>query len=114
MDSVEVSPADLKFKFVLNKQLLATIVITNNTDSRLAYKIKTTAPKKYVVRPSSGIAEPKGPVTIQVSRSACGVWIYVFIIGGAIHFASLSGRAVPAWPTAVGRGTATLGHSGTQ
>ncbi|MEW5314239.1 MAG: hypothetical protein WDW38_005750 [Sanguina aurantia] len=70
MDSVEVSPADLKFKFVLNKQLLATIVITNNTDSRLAYKIKTTAPKKYVVRPSSGIAEPKGPVTIQVIMQA--------------------------------------------
>lgn len=70
MGDVDVSPPDLKFKFVLNKQLLATIVINNNSDSRLAFKIKTTAPKKYVVRPSSGIAEAKGPVTIQVNRDA--------------------------------------------
>lgn len=35
-------PADLKFRFSLNKQLLGTITIKNPHKQRLAYKIKTT------------------------------------------------------------------------
>lgn len=65
-----VSPADLKFRFALNKQLLATITINNPLASRVAFKIKTTAPKKYVVRPSSGVAEPRSSVSVQVIMQA--------------------------------------------
>lgn len=57
-------------RLVLNKQLLATICITNPLDTRVAFKIKTTAPKKYVVRPSSGIAEPRSQVNVQVIMQA--------------------------------------------
>lgn len=70
MAEVVVQPTDLSFRFQLNRQLLATITISNPHDSRLAYKIKTTAPKKYVVRPSSGTADPKGTVSIQVIMQA--------------------------------------------
>lgn len=70
MAEVEVSPADLKFRFALNKQLLATIQINNPLERRVAFKIKTTAPKKYVVRPSSGVAEPRTSVNVQVIMQA--------------------------------------------
>lgn len=32
--------------------------LTNPSDKRVMFKIKTTAPKKYCVRPNSGILEP--------------------------------------------------------
>uniref|UniRef100_A0A7S0WWL3 MSP domain-containing protein n=1 Tax=Chlamydomonas leiostraca TaxID=1034604 RepID=A0A7S0WWL3_9CHLO len=67
---VEIQPADLRFRFALNKQLLATITINNPLSSRVAFKIKTTAPKKYVVRPSSGVAEPRSSVSVQVIMQA--------------------------------------------
>eukprot|EP00195_Chlamydomonas_chlamydogama_P000528 CAMPEP_0202919824 /NCGR_PEP_ID=MMETSP1392-20130828/76531_1 /ASSEMBLY_ACC=CAM_ASM_000868 /TAXON_ID=225041 /ORGANISM="Chlamydomonas chlamydogama, Strain SAG 11-48b" /LENGTH=353 /DNA_ID=CAMNT_0049613283 /DNA_START=723 /DNA_END=1786 /DNA_ORIENTATION=+ len=69
-DGVEISPADLKFRFQLNKQLLANISINNSLDKRVAFKVKTTAPKKYVVRPSSGIVDGKNTVNIQVIMQA--------------------------------------------
>ncbi|KXZ44236.1 hypothetical protein GPECTOR_70g466 [Gonium pectorale] len=67
---VEVSPSDLRFRFQLNKQLLATITINNPNGQRVAFKIKTTAPKKYVVRPSSGVVEPRSNVSVQVIMQA--------------------------------------------
>ncbi|KAF5836971.1 PapD-like protein [Dunaliella salina] len=69
-DRVEVQPPDLRFRLVLGKQLLATISINNPLDNRVAFKIKTTAPKKYVVRPSSGIAEAHSQVNVQVIMQA--------------------------------------------
>lgn len=63
---VEVSPSDLRFRFQVNKQLLASITINNPGSQRVAFKIKTTAPKKYVVRPSSGVVEPRSYVSVQV------------------------------------------------
>uniref|UniRef100_A0A7S3VQW3 MSP domain-containing protein n=1 Tax=Dunaliella tertiolecta TaxID=3047 RepID=A0A7S3VQW3_DUNTE len=69
-DKVQVQPAELRFRLVLGKQLLATILISNPLDNRVAFKIKTTAPKKYVVRPSSGIAEAKSQVNVQVIMQA--------------------------------------------
>ncbi|KAG2498089.1 hypothetical protein HYH03_003847 [Edaphochlamys debaryana] len=67
---VEVSPQDLRFRFQLNKQLLATITVNNPNAQRVAFKIKTTAPKKYVVRPSSGVVEPHSNVSVQVIMQA--------------------------------------------
>jgi hypothetical protein len=67
---VEVVPADLRFRFALNRQLLSTITINNPLESRVGFKIKTTAPRKYVVRPSSGIAEPRSSVSVQVIMQA--------------------------------------------
>lgn len=69
-DQVEVTPQDLKFRFQLNKQLLGNISISNPMSSRVAFKIKTTAPKKYVVRPSSGIVDAKSSMSIQVIMQA--------------------------------------------
>lgn len=68
---VEVSPSDLRFRFQLNKQLLATITVNNPNGQRVAFKIKTTAPKKYVVRPSSGVVEPRSNQSVQVIMQVC-------------------------------------------
>jgi hypothetical protein len=70
MDGVEISPSDLTFRFQLNKQLLGNININNTTDKRVAFKIKTTAPKKYVVRPSSGVTDVRVSASVQVIMQA--------------------------------------------
>ena len=35
----------------------AVLKLTNETDRRVCFKVKTTAPKRYCVRPNSGIVE---------------------------------------------------------
>lgn len=70
MTDPHVSPSELKFRFQLNKQLPASITIHNPTGDRLAFKVKTTTPKKYVVRPSAGVVEPKTTANVQVIMQA--------------------------------------------
>lgn len=38
--------------------------LTNPSDKKVLFKIKTTAPKKYCVRPNSGILDPKNVIEI--------------------------------------------------
>eukprot|EP00775_Hariotina_reticulata_P009699 gene9699-9858_t len=64
--AADVTPSELKFRFQLNKQLPAAISIYNPSNERQAFKVKTTTPKKYVVRPSSGVVEPKSTANVQV------------------------------------------------
>lgn len=66
----EITPPELRFRFQLNKQLPASITIHNPTGDRLAFKVKTTTPKKYVVRPSAGVVEPKSTANVQVIMQA--------------------------------------------
>jgi len=40
--------------------------LTNPSDRRVCFKVKTTAPKRYCVRPNNGIVEPKGSAQIAV------------------------------------------------
>ncbi|KAF6258557.1 PapD-like protein [Scenedesmus sp. NREL 46B-D3] len=69
-EQAEVSPPELKFRFQLNKQLPTAISIHNPTGDRLAFKVKTTTPKKYVVRPSSGVVDPRSTANVQVIMQA--------------------------------------------
>ncbi|GBF92473.1 hypothetical protein Rsub_04577 [Raphidocelis subcapitata] len=69
-DSVSITPAELKFRFQINKQLPASITIHNPTGDRVAFKVKTTTPKKYVVRPSAGIVDPRTTANVQVIMQA--------------------------------------------
>jgi hypothetical protein len=38
----------------------------NPTDRKICFKVKTTAPKRYCVRPNSGVVEPKDNVSVAV------------------------------------------------
>ncbi|GAB4818421.1 hypothetical protein N2152v2_005467 [Parachlorella kessleri] len=65
-----VSPTELKFRFELRKNIPVTLTLQNPTDERVAFKVKTTSPKKYCVRPSSGIVEPSSSKEVQVIMQA--------------------------------------------
>lgn len=40
--------------------------LSNPNDRRICFKVKTTAPKRYCVRPNNGIVEPKQSALIAV------------------------------------------------
>ncbi|KAH7676799.1 Vesicle-associated membrane-protein-associated protein [Dioscorea alata] len=73
-DLIEIEPRELKFTFELKKQSSCTIQLINNTNSYVAFKIKTTSPKRYCVRPNTGVILPKSTcdftVTMQAQRVA--------------------------------------------
>ncbi|XP_074651496.1 motile sperm domain-containing protein 2-like isoform X2 [Tubulanus polymorphus] len=52
------------------KESLYIITITNTVKSNVAFKVKTTAPEKYRVRPSSGVIKPAGTGEVSVFLQA--------------------------------------------
>lgn len=41
--------------------------LSNLTERKVCFKVKTTAPKRYCVKPTTGVIDPKGLVTILVT-----------------------------------------------
>jgi len=48
------------------KGLMATVSVTNKSDKAMAYKIKTTSPERYRVRPSLGLIAACSTIKIEV------------------------------------------------
>lgn len=49
------------------KDVVTTILkLTNPTEKKVCFKVKTTAPKRYCVRPNCGIIEPEESVNVAV------------------------------------------------
>ncbi|KAK6138698.1 hypothetical protein DH2020_027560 [Rehmannia glutinosa] len=67
---ISVHPEDLKFQFELEKQSYCDLKVTNNTEHHVAFKVKTTSPKKYFVRPNAGIMHPWDTCVIRVTLQA--------------------------------------------
>uniref|UniRef100_A0A6N2LXB6 MSP domain-containing protein n=1 Tax=Salix viminalis TaxID=40686 RepID=A0A6N2LXB6_SALVM len=71
---LEILPKELKFIVEVKKQSSCSIQLTNNTYHNVAFKVKTTSPKKYSVRPNVGIVDPKSTfefiVTMQAQKVA--------------------------------------------
>lgn len=71
---VEIQPCELKFTFEVKKQSSCAVHIANITDQYVAFKVKTTSPKKYCVRPNIGVIKPKSTydftVTMQAQKTA--------------------------------------------
>ncbi|KAF8017923.1 hypothetical protein BT93_H2974 [Corymbia citriodora subsp. variegata] len=71
---LDIQPRELKFLFELKKQSTCTIRLVNNSHQHVAFKVKTTSPKKYCVRPNAGIIAPQSScnfnVTMQAQRTA--------------------------------------------
>ncbi|KAH9776990.1 Vesicle-associated protein 2-1 [Citrus sinensis] len=42
----------------LEKQSFCDLKVINNTEHHVAFKVKTTSPKKYFVRPNTGVVQP--------------------------------------------------------
>ncbi|CAN8024226.1 unnamed protein product [Ixodes persulcatus] len=58
--------SELHFKGPFNDVVTSYLKLSNPTDRRICFKVKTTAPKRYCVRPNSGILEPKQAVHVAV------------------------------------------------
>eukprot|EP00803_Ostreobium_quekettii_P011282 evm.model.scf_135.13 EVM.evm.TU.scf_135.13 scf_135:112002-117936(-) len=61
-----ITPSELKFRFQLGKNIPTTISLSNPTSVRFAFKVKTTSPKKYCVRPSSGFILPNSTKDVEI------------------------------------------------
>ncbi|KAI3495050.1 hypothetical protein L1887_37174 [Cichorium endivia] len=69
-DFLNLHPSELKFPFELKKQSQCSLQLTNKTDQYIAFKVKTTNPKKYCVRPNTGIVQPRSVCNVTVTMQA--------------------------------------------
>mmetsp|Transcript_6205 Transcript_6205/g.17822 ORF Transcript_6205/g.17822 Transcript_6205/m.17822 type:complete len:310 (+) Transcript_6205:147-1076(+) len=53
-----------------NASVTVNLKLTNVSGGYLAYKIKTTAPRNYLVRPSSGVINPQGDAIVEIILQA--------------------------------------------
>ncbi|KAI3700984.1 hypothetical protein L2E82_45625 [Cichorium intybus] len=71
---LSVEPQELEFTFELKKQINCSMQLTNKTNHHVAFKVKTTNPKKYCVRPNTGVILPHSfcdvIVTMQAQKEA--------------------------------------------
>lgn len=63
-------PPWLSPRFELKKNTPVTLTLQNPSGDRVAFKVKTTSPKKYCVRPSNGFVEPNSSKDVQVILQA--------------------------------------------
>ncbi|XP_024135903.1 VAMP (vesicle-associated membrane protein)-associated protein A, like [Oryzias melastigma] len=59
-------PSDLKFKGPFTDVVTTNLKLKNPSDRRVCFKVKTTAPRRYCVRPNSGVIDPGATVNISV------------------------------------------------
>uniref|UniRef100_A0A2I3HKM1 MSP domain-containing protein n=1 Tax=Nomascus leucogenys TaxID=61853 RepID=A0A2I3HKM1_NOMLE len=59
-------PTDLKFKGPFTDVVTTNLKLRNPSDRKVCFKVKTTAPHRYCVRPNSGIIDPGSTVTVSV------------------------------------------------
>ncbi|XP_063318719.1 VAMP (vesicle-associated membrane protein)-associated protein A, like [Pelmatolapia mariae] len=59
-------PSDLRFKGPFTDVVTTNLKLRNPSDRRVCFKVKTTAPRRYCVRPNSGVIDPGSSVTISV------------------------------------------------
>ncbi|RZB56909.1 Vesicle-associated protein 2-1 isoform C [Glycine soja] len=67
---ITVNPDELRFQFELEKQTYCDLKVLNNTENYVAFKVKTTSPKKYFVRPNTGVVHPWDLCIIRVTLQA--------------------------------------------
>lgn len=69
--SVQLNPPNsLGFRRPLTTLVKRSLTITNNNTQPVAFKVKTTAPKLYCVRPNSGRVEPGESIDVSVMLQA--------------------------------------------
>ncbi|KAJ5474979.1 Vesicle-associated membrane protein-associated protein A [Penicillium diatomitis] len=68
--SLELDPPELGFKRPFTQEVCEVLHLQNPTPVPVVFKVKTTAPKHYCVRPNSGRIEPGKQVDVQVLLQA--------------------------------------------
>jgi vesicle-associated membrane protein-associated protein A len=59
-------PYELRFKGPFTDVVTSELRLSNGSASRVCFKVKTTAPKRYCVRPNSGLIEPGKTIAVAV------------------------------------------------
>ncbi|OMO78528.1 Major sperm protein [Corchorus capsularis] len=67
---LNIDPQELQFPFELRKQISCSLNLSNKTDNYVAFKVKTTNPKKYCVRPNTGVVLPRSSCNVIVTMQA--------------------------------------------
>jgi len=70
MNFISVDPIEICFAFELNQQISCSLRLSNKTEDHVGFKVKTTSPKKYCVRPNSGILPPRSSSDITITMQA--------------------------------------------
>jgi len=60
-------PNELTFQGPFTTAVSSFMKLKNPSDKKVCFKIKTTAPKRYCVKPNSGVIDPRSEVQIAVS-----------------------------------------------
>ncbi|KAE8157795.1 PapD-like protein [Aspergillus tamarii] len=68
--SIILEPPELAFKRPFNREVCQILHLNNENQEPVVFKVKTTAPKHYCVRPNSGRIEPGKSVDVQVLLQA--------------------------------------------
>ncbi|AEO63601.1 uncharacterized protein THITE_2109088 [Thermothielavioides terrestris NRRL 8126] len=68
--SVEIDPLELGFRRPFSAEVAQVLKIKNPNTAPVAFKVKTTAPKQYCVRPNSGRIEAGREVEVSVLLQA--------------------------------------------
>ncbi|CAI4055964.1 hypothetical protein SUVZ_02G0260 [Saccharomyces uvarum] len=63
---MRIVPEQLAFKAPLNEQSTEYIKLENDGDKRLIFKVRTSAPKSYCVRPNVAIIEAHESAEVQI------------------------------------------------
>ncbi|KAF5189582.1 Clathrin heavy chain [Thalictrum thalictroides] len=63
---LSIEPEELQFPFELGKLMSCSLQLTNTTDKYVAFKVKTTHPKKYQVLPNKGVIMPKSKCDLTI------------------------------------------------
>ncbi|KAJ7950933.1 vesicle-associated protein 1-1-like [Quillaja saponaria] len=67
---LSIEPQELQFPLELRKQISCSLQLSNKTDNYVAFKVKTTNPKKYCVRPNTGVVLPRSTCDVIVTMQA--------------------------------------------
>ncbi|KAM0861599.1 hypothetical protein ACQ4PT_045786 [Festuca glaucescens] len=67
---LRIDPIELRFPFELKKQISCSMQLSNLSDDYIAFKVKTTSPKKYSVRPNTGVVLPRSTCDVVVTMQA--------------------------------------------
>lgn len=67
MDGLELNKDKIDFTCAPGKKkVVSGLDLTNNSNSRVAYKIKTTFQTRYAVKPNQGIIQPKCNMKVNI------------------------------------------------
>ncbi|WOG99043.1 hypothetical protein DCAR_0418390 [Daucus carota subsp. sativus] len=67
---ISIDPQRVYFMYELNKPMLSSFQLSNDSDEYVAFRVKTTNLKKYSVQPRKGIVLPHSQTTVTVTMQA--------------------------------------------